>query len=446
MDAGGPNADLETGFTQAAPLARPSVRIVADRATVRGFQRMPTTDPSLPSAGSERVDRILGSYGSQPGPLLVLIAGIHGNEPAGVIAVQRVFESLRQRRPAIRGRVVGIAGNLRALEEKVRYIDQDLNRLWTAEHLERLDGSDPCHESGQVREIIEVLLSEVEKGPEDVILLDLHTTSALGSPFTIISDTLRNRRVAFAMNVPVILGLEENLEGTMLDFLGNYGCATVGLEGGQHDAPATAGNHEAAIWITLARAGLMSEADIPDLAEYQERLDMAAEGQPAVVDIQHREAIQPGDEFTMLPGFQNFQSVDAGELLAHAGPAKSPERREVRSADAGMVIMPRYQGQGSDGFFIGRRIRPFWVRLSGLLRRMRLSRVIAWLPGISKRTGESDFLEVDRQIAAWCPSDVFHLFGYRRLKTAEDRLVFTRRVEQRPELERLITDFREILQ
>ncbi|MFT5052753.1 MAG: putative deacylase [Chlamydiales bacterium] len=407
---------------------------------------MRTTESRPPSTERDGHTRVLGSYGSMPGPLLVLLAGIHGNEPAGVIAARRVFESLQQRRPAMRGRVVAITGNLQALASGVRYIDDDLNRLWTAEHLARITRPDARNEAHEQRAIIEVLLSELEQRPEDVTLLDLHTTSALGSPFTIISDTLRNRRIAFPLKVPVILGLEENLEGTLLDFLGNYGCATVGLEGGQHNAPATAGNHEAAIWITLARAGLVSESDIPELEAFRLRLDRAAEGQPTVVDIQHREDIEPGDDFAMLPGFENFQSVSAGELLAHTGPADGPERREVRTASAGMVIMPRYQGQGSDGFFIGRRIRPIWVRLSGLLRRLRLSRVVAWLPGISKRTGESDFLEVDRQIAALCPSDVFHLFGYRRMSEDKDLLVFTRRVERMPDLERLIADFRQILQ
>ena len=154
------------------------------------------------------------------------------------------------------------------------------------------------------------LADELARDPQDVVLFDLHTTSAHGSPFTIINDTLRNRRFASALNVPILLGLEENLQGTLLDFLGNYGCAAVGLEGGQHDEPETVGNHEAAIWITLVEAGVLRAAEVPELQGAMERLQRAAAGQPAIVDVVHREEIAEGDDFTMLPGFRNFQQIE----------------------------------------------------------------------------------------------------------------------------------------
>ena len=110
--------------------------------------------------------------------------------------------------------------------------------------------------------------------------------------------------------------------------------------------------------------------------------------------------------------------------------------------------MPRYQGQGSDGFFIGRPIQPFWVQLSGILRRMRLHRVVSWLPGIARRRDDATdswVLELDQRIARWFSDDVMHLFGYRRIGTRETCHVFARRVEHSPELSPMLADFRKIL-
>jgi succinylglutamate desuccinylase len=54
----------------------------------------------------------------------------------------------------------------------------------------------------------------------------------------------------------------------------------------------------------------------------------------------------------MEPGFRNFQSVSAGKLLArdHHG--------EVRAPLSGILLLPLYQAQGEDGFFLIREVTP----------------------------------------------------------------------------------------
>ena len=53
----------------------------------------------------------------------------------------------------------------------------------------------------------------------EVFVLDLHTTSASGLPFATVGDTLRNRHFAQSLPVTILLGIEEQLEGTMLEYL-----------------------------------------------------------------------------------------------------------------------------------------------------------------------------------------------------------------------------------
>ena len=58
-----------------------------------------TTGPA-PRCG----DRFLGRHrGSEPGPTVLCLAGVHGNEPAGLVALRRVFDELHRLRPAFAG-------------------------------------------------------------------------------------------------------------------------------------------------------------------------------------------------------------------------------------------------------------------------------------------------------------------------------------------------------
>ena len=162
-------------------------------------------------------------------------------------AIRSVFRTLEKERPPIAGRIVGLAGNTAALASGRRYLEHDLNRLWTEERLRPLERRDPSLERAEEREqraLHEVFQRHLAAGWERVVLLDLHSTSAGGAPFSIMSDTLQNRPVAFALGVPVILGLEERVEGTLLAWFSDRGHVALVLEGGQNEQPSTADHHD----------------------------------------------------------------------------------------------------------------------------------------------------------------------------------------------------------
>ena len=74
------------------------------------------------------MDRIIGKYdGKQKGPLLIGLGGIHGNEPAGIEALELIFkmlevEPLLNPEFKFKGRFLGLRGNLRAIGTNKRYI------------------------------------------------------------------------------------------------------------------------------------------------------------------------------------------------------------------------------------------------------------------------------------------------------------------------------------
>jgi succinylglutamate desuccinylase len=142
-----------------------------------------------------------------------------------------------------------------------------------------------------------------------------------------------------------------------------------------------------------------------------------------VVEIIHRHVVEPRDGFAMRPGYRNFQRVEEGEVLAHDATGGIAARM------SGILVMPLYQDQGEDGFFIARSIRRSWLGVSTMLRTLRVDRLLPFLPGVRRDKLRPARLLVDPHIARWFSVQLFHLCGFRRLADRGDTLVFTRRVE-----------------
>ena len=104
------------------------------------------------------IRRELGRHDDgEPGPTLLLQGGIHGNEPAGVVAIQRVLARLAELGASVAGRIVALAGNLPALEHGTRYLVRDLNRQWLPHSLEQLHAADPADDTPEDQQQRELL-------------------------------------------------------------------------------------------------------------------------------------------------------------------------------------------------------------------------------------------------------------------------------------------------
>ena len=370
---------------------------------------------------------VVGDLGDgAAGPTFVVVGGLHGNEPAGVRAAEAVVARCRADELVPRGRFVALAGNLGALGDGVRYRARDLNRLWTAQDLERVGAPGAQDEEAERDALCVLLRSVVAAARGRVVVLDLHSTSADGAPFSIFGDTLSNRRLALRLPVPAILGLEERVHGTLLGWIGEQGHGAIGFEGGQHTDPSTARSCEAAIWILLEALGLVTAAEVPGLEELRAHLVATSAGLPQIVEVRHRHGVAPEDRFEMLPGFRNFQAVGRGERLARDA------RGDILAAERGRVLLPLYQGQGDDGFFLTRDVRPLWLAVSASLRRLGAARLAPLLPGIAQHPQTPARWLVDRRIARWRATDVLHLLGYRVCGETAEHLVVGRRPEKLP--------------
>ena len=285
-----------------------------------------------------------------------MVGGLHGNEPAGVLAGRRVVEALSRRGPsALRGTLAVIAGNLPALRAATRFCDRDLNRRWQPDRVRTLAARDPLERCREDREqldlvaLFEALIAQ-EAARRPVILLDLHTTSGQAPPFVVVVDEAESARLARATAMPVILDLHRHVDGPILTWFAAAGHLALGVEGGVHEDPEAARHLEAAIWLVLHAAGGVDGSVLPP--ELLHRVGRGPHRLPPLSRVIHRHGVVPASGFRMEPGFRSFDAVRVGTLLAldRTGP--------IRASADGMVFLPLYQDQGSDGFFVIRAERP----------------------------------------------------------------------------------------
>ncbi len=356
------------------------------------------------------VSRIIGEIeGVQDGPCVVFIAGVHGNEPSGVFALHQVFEEL-QRLPdlksQLKGKVIGLSGNLWALQRGERFHKQDLNRLWDEKRTSELENGNfnPTNEDEkQQAELFSVIQSILSSNKGPFYFFDLHTTSSKTQPFMTVNDSLLNRNFTKQYPVHSILGIEEYLNGPLLSYINELGYVSFGFEGGQHDSPASIENHRAFVYLSLAFAEVLS----PEHMDYDKHYRTLQVRNYSVFEIYYRHKVAVGEAFEMLPGFNNFQPITKGEKLAHSNSI-------TLTADSNTtVFMPLYQAKGSDGFFLIREIPSFFLWLSAVFRKMHIDKLLPLLPGIQWVNKELSTLQINLLTARFMAKPFLHLMGYR---------------------------------
>jgi succinylglutamate desuccinylase len=357
-----------------------------------------------------------------PGPTLIAVGGIHGNEPGGVTAALRVVDRLKGSGARLRGELIVFRGNMGALADRCRYHVRDLNRVWNERVVAALEAKpraelDP--EEIEQTELLGAIRAAIARARGQVYLVDLHTTSAEGVPFAIFGDTLPQRRFVRALPLPLVIGLEEQVDGVLAEYWTRQGCITFTVEGGQHNAPSAVDNLEAAFLLAAEAAGVFEKGAL-DTADAYALLESRRGKLPRVMEVVERHAITPEDQFEMAPGFRNLDHAKRGQFLAR------DKDGEIRAHEDGLLILPLYQGQGNDGFFWGRAVSEARLRASERLRTMRLDRLLPLLPGVHRdETHPSRFI-VDRRVARLYPLDVFHMFGFRRIRESGDTLTVER--------------------
>ncbi len=303
------------------------------------------------------MQRILGRYqGNEKGPLVIITAGMHGNEHAGVRALELVFKMLEVEpitNPYFKfqGSVIGLVGNVKAFEQRKRYINKDINRCWNTAHVDYILAS-PIEklydEDLEIRQLLEAIDAEIQSADaKEIFLMDIHTTSADGI-FSIASQDKRSIELAKQLPAPVVLGLMDGISGTTLHYFSdhyrNIPCTAMAFEGGFHDDPLSVNRIIAAIISFFRSVGCIQSNDVSTTHDYI--LRQYSKGLPHAVYVKYKYHVDDNSLWEMLPGFSHFDQVYQGQKLAYY------DGIEVYSPLNGYILMPLYQSQGHDGFFV----------------------------------------------------------------------------------------------
>jgi succinylglutamate desuccinylase len=263
-----------------------------------------------------------------PGPRVAIMAGVHGNEPCGLLAFQKIFETGLQIQ---KGSVTFLLGSKKAVEHSVRAYECNLNRMFRRD--EQLTETEKASYEYPISRAIMKELDEVD------VLLDIHSSPAGDTRPFVICET-HSFPVATLLPVKTIVRGLDTFHPLGTDgYMNSIGKQGLCIECGNHNDPGAVTAAVEAVYRLLS--GLrMIEKDFgsDELLLTKEYIE--------VVGI-----YKAKQDFTACKSFADFEKVEAGTLVGYDAD------REVRMESDGVVLfMANKASVGEEAFVYGREI------------------------------------------------------------------------------------------
>jgi predicted deacylase len=221
---------------------------------------VPVPDIAPWRAGNTGIAGFTTLEGAAPGPHVLLLALLHGNEIAGAIVLDRL---LRRGLQPVCGRLsVGFA-NLAAFDRfdpaqptASRFVEEDMNRVWDPPVLDGPRSSIELERARDMRPLIDTV----------DVLLDLHSMLWPSDPLILSGASAKGRRLAAALGIPglVVADRGHQTGPRLIDyprFTDDADAPAACLvEAGQHWMPETVSVMEATMDGVLRHTGLVPGA------------------------------------------------------------------------------------------------------------------------------------------------------------------------------------------
>lgn len=267
-----------------------------------------------------------------PGPDVVVLGVMHGNEIAGAVILDKL---LKEGVVPVRGSVTFVFGNPEAYARfdperpyLNRFVDVDINRVWGAELYDLADQRVEVVRSRTLRPVVE----------RADYLLDLHTMQGSGAPVALVTDKPATMAFGSRMtSLPFILsGRMHQADRVRLRDYGRFGdpakaAVALQVEAGQHWSREAISTGYAIVREFLVCAGVTDGVALP-ASSRQRRLKIV-------------ETVMPDLPFRFSEDFPSGAHFpERGALVGYSGPGE----REVHTpVDDCYLIMPvhfRLQG------------------------------------------------------------------------------------------------------
>ena len=211
-------------------------------------------------AGNTGVAGFTTACGARPGPHVVVLALMHGNELGGAVVLDRLLERLRGGGLRVQcGRLTVGFANLDAYARfdateptASRFVDEDLNRVWDPAVLDGPRMSVELQRARAMRPVIDTA----------DMLLDLHSMLWPSDPLILSGASVKGRGLASALGVPSLVVADHGHQTgpRVIDYPRFSGDGTEAaaclVEAGQHWQPGTVDVMQAAADALLTRTVL----------------------------------------------------------------------------------------------------------------------------------------------------------------------------------------------
>ena len=184
--------------------------------------------------GNTGIDYVTTFDSGVPGPHVMLSALVHGNEPCGAHALDYLLrEGVRPERGRITLSFMNVAAYARfdpASPAASRYVDEDFNRLWSAEVLGDSRDSVELRRAREVRPLVDTV----------DLLLDIHSMQHATAPLMMAGPLDKGRRLAAEVGAPAHVVCDAgHTAGTRMRDYAAFGdpesaCNALLVECGQH--------------------------------------------------------------------------------------------------------------------------------------------------------------------------------------------------------------------
>jgi predicted deacylase len=249
-----------------------------------------------------------------PGPRVLLLGGVHGEEKPGILALERLAGEFQAGRLSlVRGQLTIVPrANSEAVARGLHFVDENLNRIV------RPQPAPANHEQGLAGELAALIAAH------DAVL-DLHGTPAPTVPFVFLDDE----------SVPVrgwaeALGADHLLTGWPALYSGSDALTTTGfaqslgkraltVEAGQNDDPQAAEFAFDAARRAIAHFGLI----------------VGAPRRPKPKALRLTAVVRRERDDAFARPWRNFDPVKKGEVLA-----RRADGVELTASADGVVVMP----------------------------------------------------------------------------------------------------------
>ncbi|MCA9347849.1 succinylglutamate desuccinylase/aspartoacylase family protein [Candidatus Saccharibacteria bacterium] len=253
------------------------------------------------------------------GPALAIFAGVHGNELAGVYALQKLLPTLK----LTRGKLYIAFANPPAIRAKVRMVKQNLNRCFVA------NNKGTSYEDRRARELMAIL-------DKCDALLDLHMFyDDDGLPFVICEDNAVE--VAHTFDVGIISTNWAKAEpGASDGYMFSQGKIGLCVECGP-----------------ISKSKEYTDFAVKTIYQFLQYFDMSLKKVslskvPKRFVVANKSVYKSSANFTLKAGYKNFDRLKPGEVIAQDGGKK------YLSQEGECIIFPHYKARvGEEAYIIG---------------------------------------------------------------------------------------------